>query len=476
MFFILCCTSISFASLEGMVFEMKAARGETWRQLLTRAYDKTPINAEMALPLLILTNRQSLTGVVTLDEPVSVKGPLYLPSASIIEKPRPFLTELRKLLLRDFERQLAIADFVELKKRYSYLHDVLLPIFGQDVELDKKQISFDYRVVEEFKEINDRLFELRNHKTHSVELALGVRKSILSVEKMMAEAVSDPELVVREELQGRLVGYRLRYGAYLEGEVIWRLRELSLSLQKKKIEIGRQILHTMLERVLPLTKGFFHPSAINELKIYLARAHTYFIAPATLERSLKFSQTFKDIVSVLAPPGKLDNYRMGGKISDEQFASLYSSPTRLVRTDCSGFIGRVYRELARRSGMNLSKFVVSCTGAISSVAMIETDCAKKLVLAKGKNPLADLRQGDFFYFEIKVRGKRDRHVCMFDRLFVNGKQKVSMWEASPGGVRQRIRSVRWIVKKISSPYCAPRGGAYRFNDMERIDLLLQRKD
>ena len=459
-----------------MVFEMKAATGETWRQLLTRAYDKTPINAELALPLLVLTNRQTLTGIVTLDEPVSVKGPLYLPSASIIEKPKPFLMELRKLLMRDFEQQLATANFVELKKRYLYLHDVLLPVFGQGIELDKKQISFDYRVVEEFKEINDRLFELRNHKSHSVELALGVRESILSVEKMMAEAVSDPELVVREELQGRLVGYRLRYGACLEEEVIWRLRELSASLQKKQIEMGRQILYTMIERVLPLAKGFFHPSAINELRIYLARAHNYFIAPVTLERSLKFSQAFKDIVSVLAPPGKLDNYRMGGKISDEQFASLYSSHARLVRTDCSGFIGRVYRELAKRSGMNLSKFVVSCTGAISSVAMIETDCAQKLSLAKGKNPLADLRQGDFFYFEIKVRGKRDRHVCMFDRLFVNGKQKVSMWEASPGGVRQRIRSVRWIVKKITSPYCAPRGGAYRFNDMERIDLLLQRKD
>ena len=455
---------------------MRARDGETWRQLLSRAYTETPISAELALPLLILSNRNSLSGTVTLDEPVSVTGPLYLPSASIIEKPRPFLTELRELLMLDFEKQLALANFSELQKRYQYLHEVLLPIFGQEAELEKKQISFDYRIIEAFKEINDGLFKLRNHKPHSVELATRVRTSILSVEKVMADAVSDPELVIREELQKRLVGYRLRYGNYLEEEVIWRLRELSAHLQTKRIEMGRQILHSILKHVLPLTDGYFHPSAVKELNIYLARAHSYFIAPMTLERSLQFTVNFEKIIDVLAPPEKMDNYCMGGKITDEQFASLYSSPTRLVRTDCSGFIGRVYRELARFSGMDLAKFVVSCTGAISSVAMIEEDCAQKVALTRGNNPLSNLRQGDFFYFEIKVRGKRDRHVCMFDRLFVNGKQKVSMWEASPGGVRQRIRPVHWIVKRITSPYCAPRGGAYRFNDMDKIDSLFRNKN
>lgn len=467
---------LSAAALDGMVFPEKPKAGETWRQLLSRAYRDTPIKAEYALPLLILANRNTITGVVRLDEPVATKKTVHLPSASIIEDPKPFLDQLRKSLLLEFEKRLAVANFVELKSRFSFLHEILLPIFGQEAEIDRKQISFDYRVVDAFKGINDSLFMLRNHKPHSIELASQVRQSILAVEKEMAAAVSDPDLVVREELQKRLVRYRIRYGNYLEKEVIRRLHELSEHGQTKRVELGRQILHTLLNKVLLLAEGFFHPAAIDELKIYLARAHGTYIAPYTQERSLTFSRKFSKIVALLAPPPQKDNYGMGYKISDEQFASLYNSRSRLLRMDCSGFIGRVYRELARLSGMDLNKFVVSCTGAISSMAMIEKDCSKRVKLGNNANPLVNLRQGDFFYFEIKVRGKRDRHVCMFDRLLLNNPTKVSMWEASPGGVRQRVRSVRWIVKRITSPYCAPRGGAYRFNDMEKIARLLANKN
>ena len=125
----------------------------------------------------------------------------------------------------------------------------------------------------------------------------------------------------------------------------------------------------------------------------------------------------------------------------------------------------------------MSKFVVTRSGVIGSVYLIEPKVSTKISLAKGENPCKNMQQGDYFYFERKIRGERQRHVVFFDRLIRDKKKglMMSLWEASPGGVKHRVKPLNWVLRWVKSSYGAPRSGVYRLKNMDKIDSILQRR-
>ncbi len=478
-------TVIELKSVEAIHFEEVTVQPkDTWKKLLSRYY-KGVVSVRQALPLAFLANPRKLVKKATITDKVPEGLTIRLPKTAAIGDPALFINDLSELLTRAFNERLSKAGFKELELRYFVLHDMVLPLAlaskpgeGTSARNPLKQLIFDFRLLTALRSVNNQLFKLlqQKGKKRDWELAWKIHDDILNIQHQMAASLDDTHIVVKEELKTRLESYLSRFRKNLERELRRRRRRLAAALSKGNIEKARSYIQGMLYQLKPAIGGIISLRREQNLYADLCRMHKRYISPATRERSLAFTNHFNRLAALLAPPSNRDNYKLGFKISDVEFQFLKRSGTIVLHTDCSGFIGRIYRELARIAGLDMKRFIVRDSGIIGSIYMIEPKVSKKLKLPAGPNPYKMMAQGDFFYFERKIRGKRQRHVVFFDRLVeVKGEQKVSLWEASPGGVKHRIKPLNWILRWVRSSYGAPRNGVYRMKEMDKIDQLLDRR-
>ena len=479
---------------EGTVIEVKVVNDEhfdlvtsqakdTWKSFLSRYY-KGVISVRQSLPLVFLANQQKLKKTAIINDKVVENTTYRLPKVSAIGDPALFIADLSELLTKAFNTRVGEAGFKELELRYHILHDMVLPLALATRPSEKtsarnplKQLTFDFRLLTALRSVNNQLFKLLQQKRkRDWELAWKIHDDILSIQHQMAASLDDSHIVVKEALKIRLETYLSKFRKNLERELRRRRRRLAAALSRGDVEKARSYIQGMLYQLKPAIGGIIPLQRERSLYKDLCRMHRRYIGPVTRERSLAFTNHFNRLAALLAPPSNRDNYKLGFKISDVEFQFLKRSGTIVLHTDCSGFIGRIYRELARIAGFDMKRFIVRDSGIIGSIYMIEPKVSKKLTLAKGPNPYKEMKQGDFFYFERKIRGKRQRHVVFFDRLVeVKGEQKVSLWEASPGGVKHRIKPLNWILRWVRSSYGAPRSGVYRMKEMDKIDSILDRR-
>jgi len=458
----------------------------TWKSLITGIYGSS-VSIDAAIGLVILSNPSVSTSIQVNDliaaddtKTVSIK----MPSKEIVGDFRQFVSDLVGFTGVWFNQNLEAGKFSVLKRLYFVLHDRLLPYLypvgakgSVEAKNPQKQYVFDYKIIVLMKEINDKLYTLMSKSNLSWEAGWVVRDNTIAIQQHMAMALDDVHIVVKGGLRHRFDGYESRFRAYLNREILKKQRKLVTSLSNSDIEGARKLVQSILYELKPAISGIV--SAHREKALYdeLTLIYKRYISPHTRERSLAFANHFSRIASLLAPPLKSDNYKMGFKISDIEFQFLKQSHSILFHTDCSGFIGRIYRELARIAGLDMSRFVVTRSGVIGSVYLIEPKVSIVIPLANGKNPCKNMLQGDYFYFERKIRGERQRHVVFFDRLIRDKKKglMMSLWEASPGGVKHRVKPLNWVLRWVKSSYGAPRSGVYRLKNMDKIDSILQRR-
>jgi len=457
----------------------------TWKDLLAGHY-KGAVSVRQALPLAILSNTTKVTTAVKPTDAVGDVGELRLPKVAGMGEPAVFLSDLAGLLVRAFDDRVGSAGFNELELRYRVLHDMVLPLttLGKAEEHTSarnpiKQLTFDFRLLCVLRTVNDDLFKLMqaSGKQRDWELAWKIHDDILVIQQQMAGAIDDSHIVVKDALKGRLESYLSRFRGELEQELRHRRRMLAAALSREDVEQARGQIQGILYQMKPAIGGIIPLQTERSLYADLCRIHRRYVAPMTRERSLAFTNHFSRMAALLAPPSNRDNYKLGFKISDVEFQFLKQSGTIVLHTDCSGFIGRIYRELARTAGFDMKNFIVGDSGIIGSIYMIEPKVSKRVELAEGKTPWTNMQQGDFFYFERKIRGERQRHVIFFDRVVTkkDGTSEISLWEASPGGVKHRTKPFDWVDKWLSSSYGAPRNGVYRLKEMDRIDTILDRR-
>jgi hypothetical protein len=459
---------------------------ETWKSFLARAYG-SDISTNVAIGLAILSN-DSVSADIKLNDLILPEGtdPLLIkvPSRKIIGDLRQFVSDLIAFTGVWFNQNLESGSFSTLERLYIVLHDRLLPyIFpvgtkaSVEAENPLKQYVFDFKIISLMKEINDNLYTLISGGTMSWEAGWVVRDNIIAIQQQMAMALDDIHLVVKDGLRNRFEVYESRFRSYLDREILDRQRKLVTALSGNHIEEARKLVQSILYELKPSISGIVSSHREKALYDELTLIYKEYISPYTRERSLAFANHSSRIASLLAPPSKSDNYKMGFKISDIEYQFLKQSHSILLHTDCSGFIGRIYRELACIAGLDMSKFIVSGSGVIGTVFLIDPKVSVSVPLDSGENPCKDMLQGDYFYFERNIRGERQRHVVFFDRL-IRDKEKglmMSLWEASPGGVKHRIKPVDWVLKWVRSSYGAPRSGVYRLKNMDKIDSILQRR-
>ena len=456
---------------------------ETWFEFLNRSYEGS-LKAGQTLSLLVLSNQSQFDSIVDLDDIIGEREEFFLPKKRFFEKESSFFRELTSLLVKEFDDKLSCASFKELEKYYCMIHDHLLPSMRSTEYRDensardpRKQLVFDYRLLSVLKDINNDLFKLlQKDDVEKWELAWRVHDLILTVQQRMTASLDDTQVVVKHSLKKRLDSYLSRFRAFLLGELRKRRRRLTTALSENDTELARSCIQGVLYQLKPAIGGIVSLRRERALYEDLCRLHRMYISPVTRERSLAFSNHFNRLAVLLDPPSNTDNYKLGFKISDVEFQFLKRSNSIVLHTDCSGFIGRIYRELARIAGYEMDDFVVRGSGIIGSIYMIEPRVSKKIELPDSKDPLSVMKQGDFFYFERKIRGERQRHVVFFDRVVLDdGGKRVSLWEASPGGVKHRVKPLYWIMRWVESPYGAPRSGVYRMKEMDKIDELLARR-
>ena len=469
---------LSASKLQGLpkdsVEEILSKSNDTWSSLLLRAYEKSDLKPRFAFPLFVLAN-PSFDWRESKSEQLLVAGRSFLvPKKSIIGDPRSFLKEVQEELLLDYRKALASADFEAIRRRIEFLLEVLLPLFPKLMDRERSQLLFDLKTIDTCQSLNDDLFLLRNQAPHDLLLASRVKKRLLRLGKVFLRALGNPRLILSEGLQIRLRDYRKCFYLHLEEEALRQVSEARRSFLSSEIERGRQCLLSFLDQYLPLSDGIWSGECQREIRALFKRAFSKLVAPHTLERSLVFSKELNRIVSLLEKTGGVDNYKMGSKISDREFLLLSRFEIPLVQTDCSGFVGRVYRELARAASWPLKGFVVNSEGEMSSRAIIARGVSKKVPISKEKELQARLKQGDILYFELEVKGERDRHVCIFDRLVKRDCPRYFFWEASPGGVKSRFRSAAWLMRRLRDPYGHPRNGVYRLIHMNSIAEKLEK--
>lgn len=459
------------------------APGETGRSFVGRGFGASvPVRTGFAL--LLLANGGRLSPELRAEAPLpALEGPLLLPRPDLLGDPAVFLKEVTDLEVRQFDEVVGTAPFAELERRYRLLHDHLLPVVappdsgeGTSARNPLKQVVFDYRLLTAYRGINDDLHVLVSAEIPDWEVAWRLRDELLAAEGQLSAALDDAHIVVKDSLVDRLEGYRSRFRRRIEDELVRRRRELAAALSRSDVEASRATVQGILYELKPALRGILPGEAERSLYADLGRLHERCVAPVTRERSLAFTNHFSRLAAVLAPPSNSDNYRLGFKISDVEFQFLKSSGNLVLHTDCSGFIGRIYRELARMAGFDLSRFVVRDSGIIGSIFMIEPSVSTKVALGPAGREFETLRQGDVFYSERTVRGELQRHVIFFDRLVAGGGEapKVSLWEASPGGVKHRVKDVGWLLKRVDLE-ASRRNGVYRLKEMDAIDAVLTRR-
>ena len=365
---------------EGTIIEVKAVSDEhfdlfasqekeTWKSFLSRYY-KGVISVRQALPLVFLSNQSKLTKAATIDGLVPDNSTFKLPKASIIGAPAQFITDLAELLTKAFNTRIGEASFQELELRYVILHDMVLPLAlatrpgeGTSARNPIKQLTFDFRLLSALKSVNNQLFKLLQQKgKRDWELAWKIHDDILSIQNQMAASLDDSHLAVKEPLKARLESYLSRFRKNLEIELRRRRRRLAAALSRGDVEKARSYIQGMLYQLKPAIGGIIPLHSERSLYNDLCRMHKRYIGPVTRERSLAFTNHFNRLAALLAPPSNRDNYKLGFKISDVEFQFLKSTGTIMLHTDCSGFIGRIYRELARIAGFDMKKFIVRDSG------------------------------------------------------------------------------------------------------------------
>ena len=456
--------------------------GETGRSFVARSFGSS-VPARTGFALLVLANGGRLSPELRVEAALpAVEGPLLLPRPELIGDSAVFLKDVTDLEVRQFDEAVGTAPFVELERRYRILHDHLLPIVapadtdeGTSARNPLKQIVFDFRLLSAYRGINDDLHGLLTSQVPDWERAWRLRDELLAAEGQLSAALDDAHIVVKDSLVARLEGYRSRFRRRLEDELVRRRRELAAALSRSDVEAARATVQGILYELKPALRGILPGESERSLYSDLGRLHERCVAPVTRERSLAFTNHFSRLAAVLAPPSNSDNYRLGFKISDVEFQFLKASGSLVLHTDCSGFIGRIYRELARMAGFDLSRFVVRDSGIIGSIFMIEPVVSSSVALGPAGHELETLRQGDVLYSERTVRGELQRHVIFFDRL-VPGTDavRVSLWEASPGGVKHRVKDVGWLLRRVDLG-ASKRNGAYRLKEMDAIDAVLTRR-
>lgn len=456
--------------------------GETGRSFVARSLGPAvPVRTGFAL--LLLANGGRLSPELRAELPLpALEGPLLLPRPDLLGDPAVFLKDVTDLEVRHFDERVASAPFAELERRYRLLHDHLLPVVapadsgeGTSARNPLKQVVFDFRLLSAYRGINDDLHGLLTAEVPDWEVAWRLRDELLAVEGQLSAALDDAHIVVKDSLVGRLEGYRSRFRRRLEDELVRRRRVLASALSRNDVEASRSTVQGILYELKPALRGILPGESERSLYADLGRLHERCVAPVTRERSLAFTNHFSRLAAVLAPPSNSDNYRLGFKISDVEFQFLKASGSLVLHTDCSGFIGRIYRELARMAGFDLSRFVVRDSGVIGSIFMIEPAVSSPVALGPPGRELEPLRQGDVFYSERTLRGELQRHVIFFDRLVAEGSAvRVSLWEASPGGVKHRVKDVPWLLKRVDLG-ASKRNGVYRLKEMDAIDAVLARR-
>lgn len=337
------------------------------------------------------------------------------------------------------------------------------PATGHD---SPSQLAADARALTALQEANDLVFLVGATPSMAPHLLLDARAALMAAARGLRPAEG---LVAKGALLSRLRRYQGELADGLLRLLDGAAREATAACGRGDPETARAGL--LAADALATEAGdLLPPPVLARARALLERLFRTLISPWTRERSLPFSLALDHLASASAGLG----YLMGAKLSDRDFARLLAGGAPSLRTDCSGFLGRVYRELARRAGLPLAAFPVPDDGSVCSTDLIDGRSACRVLLADGADALAPLWQGDVIYLELVIRGERQRHVVMFDRLVhQEGREpRVATWEASPRGVRRRVRSARRILAWLRDPAGKPRAGVYRLHEMGAIDGLL----